>query len=112
MADTSNLFTTVKNPLARSRVYGYLGYHGATLAGGATFTQIGHLVDYAAAGKPTHKRWTDAIQRDLLAVPPALEILSTPPPILLDDTTLAVKVLDLNSGSLGVVDPSWGAYTA
>lgn len=109
MADTSDLFTTVKNPLASTHVYGYLGYHGKTLLAGAEFTQIGNLIDYAAAGKPTHKRWTDAIQRDLLAG--RIVLISTPRVILKDTVTKAIKGLKLTSGALGTVDPSWGAYT-
>jgi hypothetical protein len=110
MADTSMLFTTVKNPLVGAHVYGYLGYHGRTLLGGAHFSQIGSLVDYAAGGKPTRKRWTDAIQRDLLAVPQRIVIISTPRPILKDAISGAIKALDLSGGALGVVDPSWGPY--
>ena len=36
-----------------------------------------------------------------------IEILSTPAPILVDQTTGATKQLRLNGGSLGVVDPCW-----
>lgn len=110
MADTSNLYTTVKNPLGSTHVYGYLGVHGKTLAGGASFTQIGDLLDVVQMrGQATSKRKTDAIERDLLNS--RLEIIQTPSVVLKDDTTGEIKVLDLDGGTLGVVDPSWGAYT-
>ena len=106
------LFTTVKNPLTTERTYGYLGAHGKKLAAGAEFTQIGDLVDVLTGDKRYKTRATDALQRDLTnSNGPKIEIIKTPPPILKDDTTGAIKVLDLNSSTLGVVDPSWGAYT-
>jgi hypothetical protein len=108
MSDASSLFTTVKNPTAGSRTYGYLGYHGKTLPAAAEYTWFGSMIDYAAAGKPTHKRWTDAIQRDLIAK--NLVIIRTPRPIMKDFSTLAIKALSLSGGALGVVDPSYGAY--
>ncbi len=110
MADTTHLYTTVKNPLAFSRPYGYLGAHGRTLAAGASFSQIGDLVD-SMLGR--HSRWerrnTAALERDLLA--DKIEIIRTPRPILKDAVNDEIKALDLSGGILGVIDPSWGAFT-
>lgn len=109
MADTTHLFTTVKNPLGHSRSYGYLGKHGRTLPAGARFTQFGDLI--AALGvtnSATNKRKADALQRDLLNG--KIELISTPAPILRDDMTFDIKALSLSAGALGTVDPSWGAY--
>lgn len=110
MADASHLFTTVKNPLSTSRVYGYLGTHGKTLPGGAHFSFAGHIADQIMSGQPaTKKRKLDSLQRDLIAG--KIVITQTPRPILKDATTSEIKALDLDTGSLGTVDPSWGAYT-
>ena len=110
MSDTSMLFTTVKNPLSTARTYGYLGAHGRTLAAGAHFTQIGNLVDAIAPNNVSKSyRKTDALQRDLLV--PNIVIINTPSVILKDATTSEIKAFRLNGGALGVVDPSWGAYT-
>jgi hypothetical protein len=108
MPDTSDLFTTVKNPLAFSRSYGYLGSHGKTLPAGAHFTQIGNLVDTLIGDKRYKKRSTDSLQRDLLNS--KIEIISTPRVILKDAATFDIKVLNLTGAALGTLDPSWGAY--
>jgi len=108
MPDTSHLYTTVKNPLTFSRVYGYLGTHGKTLPAGVRFTQIGNLVDTLIGDKRYKKRGTAALERDLLNS--KIEIISTPRPILKDAATFDIKALNLTGGVLGTVDPSWGAY--
>lgn len=110
MADTTMLYTTVKNPSPQARTYGYLGAHGRTLAGLAHFSQIGDLID-AIAPDTIYKsyRKTNAIQRDLLAN--RLVLITTPALILKDSATGAIKAVKLTGGALGVVDPSWGAYT-
>jgi len=110
MADTTMLYTTVKNPLGASRPFGYLGAHGRTLPGLAHFSQIGDLVD-AIAPDTIYKsyRKTNALQRDLLAG--RIVIITTPALILKDTATSAIKAVKLTGGALGIVDPSWGAYT-
>lgn len=110
MADTSMLFTTVKNPLGTTRTYGYLGAHGRELPAGAHFTQIGSLVDAIAPNNISKSyRKTDALQRDLLAV--NIIIVNTPAVILKDTVNSQVKALKISGGALGITDPSWGAYT-
>lgn len=110
MADTTMLFTTVRNPLGQTKVYGYLGAHGRTLPGLAHFSQIGSLVD-AIAPNTIYKsfRRTNALQRDLLNG--NIVIINTPAVILKDTATSVIKALKLTGGVLGITDPSWGAYT-
>lgn len=108
MPDTSCLYTTVKNPLAFPRTYGYLGAHGKLLPAGAHFTQIGDLVDTLIGDKRYKKRGTAALERDLLA--DKIEIITTPRPILKDAATFDIKMLNLTGGVLGTLDPCWGAY--
>jgi hypothetical protein len=108
MPDTSNLYTTVKNPLAFARSYGYLSAHGKTLPAGAHFTQIGDLVSTMIGDKRYKKRSTSSLERDLLNS--KIEIISTPRVILKDAATFDIKVLNLTGGVLGTLDPSWGAY--
>jgi hypothetical protein len=110
MADTTMLFTTVKNPLASAKSYGYLGAHGRTLPGLGSFSQVGDLVD-AIAPDTIYKsyRKSNAIQRDLLAG--RIEIIKTPALILKDTVNNQIKAVTLAGGVLGVIDPSWGAYT-
>jgi hypothetical protein len=110
MADTTMLFTTVKNPLGQSKTYGYLGAHGKTLPGLGHFSQIGDLID-AIAPDTIYKsyRKSNAIQRDLLAS--RLVIITTPALILKDTANSQIKAVKLTGGALGIIDPSWGAYT-
>jgi hypothetical protein len=110
MADISHLYTVVKNPTTASRTYGYLGAHGKTLAPGASYSQVGSLVDALAQDDMQKStRRMDSFQRDLLNS--KIELISTPRTVLKDATTGAIKTLRLNSTTLGTVDPSWGAYT-
>lgn len=105
------LYTTVKNPLSYTRTYGYVGAHGRDLTSGAEYSMIGDIVDVLTGDKRYKVRATHALQRDLLNVPPRIEIISTPPPIFKDTVTFAIKTLGLTSGALGVIDPCWGSYT-
>lgn len=110
MADTTMLFTTVRNPSGQARTYGYLGAHGRTLPGLGHFSQIGDLIDAIAPNNISKTyRKTNAIQRDLLAN--RLVLITTPALILKDSATSAIKAVKLTGGVLGIVDPSWGAYT-
>jgi hypothetical protein len=108
MPTTNDLYTTVRNPLTNARTYGYLGAAGRLLPAGAHFTFIGDLVSTLIGDKRYKRRQTAALERDLLAG--RIELISTPRIILRDATTAAIKVLDLNGGVLGTLDPSWGAY--
>jgi len=110
MADTTMLFTTVKNALGTTRAFGYLGPHGRTLPGYAHFSQVGNLIDAIAPNNISKTyRKTNAIQADLLAG--RIVLIRTPAVILKDAISGAIKALNLSGGTLGVVDPSYGSYT-
>lgn len=110
MADTTMLFTTVRNPSGTARVYGYLGAHGRNLPSLAHFSQIGSLVDAIAPNNVSKSyRKTNHLQSDLLAG--RIVIINTPSVILKDSVSNAIKAITLSGGALGVSDPSWGSYS-
>jgi hypothetical protein len=110
MADTLDLYTTVKNIMTTARTFGYLSTHGKLLPAGAHFTQVGDLVSAIAPNNTSKSiRKVRALERDLLNN--RLEIISTPAVILKDTVSNEIKKITLTDGALGAADPSWGAYT-
>lgn len=105
-ANTACLFSTVKNISGKTRVFGYLGERGKRLLANETYTVRGNLI--ATLGAKTAARKFKALER---SVDPcqndSLQIISTPAVFLLDATTDATKILSVDSGVLGAVDPCW-----
>lgn len=104
--DTSCLYSTLKNVSGRRLIAGYLPPHGRTLEINATFSVLGDLTSAIARG--------DRLEgmRRLQAFQAAIgrgdiQVLSTPSPILVDQTTHNSKMLQLNNGALAEVNPCW-----
>ena len=106
--DMSCLFSTVKNTSGKKMKFGFLPPHGKELDTDEEYTIFGNVLEAVNRfERVTDKRNRDGLQRaidngDLL-------IVETPAPVLQDQTTLAVKVIQLDSGSLAAVDPCWEA---
>lgn len=106
--DTSCLFSTVKNTCGSKRKFGFLPPHGRELDDNEEFTVFGNVLEAVAnanGDRSTSRRhmvaFEAAIERG------DIEILSTPAPILQDQTTGDSKMLRLNNGALGAIDPCW-----
>lgn len=103
MADTTDLFTVVKNTSGATLIFGFLGHHGKTLAANATYSIFGPL-----SSQPTwNKRKQADFERALLAG--TLTLISTPRPIIKDLTadaavanpTVAATAVATGGGSTG-----------
>jgi hypothetical protein len=103
--DNSCLYTTVRNTSGSARAFGFLGDHGMRLAADEQVTVRGNLVDQVSG----HRRSFTALERAL--EDQALAILKTPGVHLYDDTNDEVKILSLDAGALGSVDPCWGSLS-
>jgi hypothetical protein len=104
--DMSCLYSTVRNNSGQARTYGFLPPHGRKLAVDEEFTLFGHVTEAMIAfERVTSKRSIDALQRSLDSGD--LLIISTPNPIMQDVTTAEVKMIQLDGGSLTLVDPCW-----
>lgn len=106
--DTACLFSTIKNTSGVRKKFGFLPPHGRELAADEEFTVFGNVLE--AVANANGDRATS--RRHMIAFEAAIErgdieILSTPAPILQDQTTGASKMLRLNSGTLGTLDPCW-----
>ena len=104
--DTSCLYSTCRNTSGVAKIFGFLPPHGKQLAAGEEMTVFGDIRQAIIRFERTESRrniiaFEAAIQRkDLL-------IVNTPNPILEDEATETTKMLRLNSGTLGVIDPCW-----
>jgi hypothetical protein len=106
MADTSDLYTTVLNLSGVERFFGYLGRHGKKVPADGQVTVFGNL--NSQPGWSLRKQ--QALERDLLASPPKVTILSTPRPIIQDaapdaplaNPTIAATGASANGGTLAV----------
>src|SRR5688572_21991290 len=104
---TECLYTTVRNVSGEERAFGFLPPHGRRLADDEQISIPGHLADYVA-GK--NRRSLQALEACVEAGD--LIIMRTPAVHLYDPTLDVIKVLDLEDGDLGVVDPCWGSYSS
>lgn len=107
VATSDCLYTSVKNVSGKERVFGFLGVRGMRLAADEVVTVRGDLV--GRLGNMTSARRHQALERSLTgnngARDPSLQIISTPAVHLSDgDQT---KLLALQGGVLGLVDPCW-----
>ncbi len=106
--DTSCLFTTVRNDSGVKKKFGFLPPHGRELDVDEEFTVFGSILEAVANARGDRV----SSRRDMIAFEAAIErgditILNTPAPILQDQTTGDIKMLRLNGGTLGVIDPCW-----
>lgn len=103
--DTDCLFTTVKNISGSERSFGYLGARGKRLAANEVVTIPGDLIAHLGGGGKYDQRKFKALERSLLNG--TLEIVSTPAVHLFDAVNDDTKILALEGGTLGTVDPCW-----
>lgn len=106
--DTSCLFTTVRNDSGVKKKFGFLPPHGRELLADEEFTVFGSILE--AVANANGDRVTS--RRHMIAFEAAIErgdisILNTPAPIFQDATTGAIKMVRLNGGTLGTIDPCW-----
>ncbi len=103
--DTLCLHTTVKNTSGVERQFGFLGARGMRLAADEVVTIPGHLSNFHGGGGKWSQRKFKSLEASL--VRGSLEIIETPGVHLYDPTNDETKVLALDGGSLGTVDPCW-----
>lgn len=102
---TANLTTKVRNISSKTCTFACLP-RSKRLAPGEEYTFDGDIFAALKGNRRKLKGLTDALRNRLLA------IVNTPNVHLFDDTLDNTKVLSLNNGTLGVTDPSWGAYSS
>jgi len=106
MQTTAELYTQVTNKTDQERFFGFLGPRGMTLAGNETVTVPGDLVATLGVKAATGvRRHFDAFERCLAAG--RLQITSRPAPVFYDNVDEVPRSLAIQSGSLGVVDPTY-----
>jgi hypothetical protein len=106
--DTSCLFSTVRNSSGGRKKFGFLPPHGRELDADEEMTIFGNVLE--AVANANGDRATS--RRHMIAFEAAIErgdieILATPAPIFTDATTGANKMMRLNNGTLGTLDPCW-----
>lgn len=105
-ANTTCLYTSVRNISGSERVFGFLGARGMRLAANEVVTVPGNLVDALGKGGHWSQRRFKSLER-ALDVQSALEILATPAVHLYDAVCGRTKLLALENGVLGMLDPCW-----
>ena len=105
---TASVQTKVRNVSATTKTFGYLGRRGKTLAAGEEYTFDGDLRAWLSAlPRPTKlKKFIADLEAGHIA------LVSDPAVHLYDPTLDVTKVVKLDNGTLGVQDPSWGAYSS
>lgn len=104
--DRSALYSTVMNTSGGRKKFGFLPPHGRELAANEEYTVYGDIREAIIRFERTEAR------RVIIAFEQAIDrgdirILHTPAPVLLDQTTGVSKMVNLNNGALGIVDPVW-----
>ena len=106
MADTSCLYTTVRNTSGAVLPAHYLPPRGRNLAIGEEFSFIGQPAEAIARGcgdRGSGIRHIAAFERDLAAG--NLTIVATPAPVLMDLETTESKILVLDNTDILLADP-------
>lgn len=109
---TGCLYSTVKNTSGGRKTFGFLPPHGRPLAANEEFTVFGDIKEAIIR----HDR--QEARRSIEAFESALrrgdiEIISTPAPILEDDSNPgSTQMLRLRNGALGVTTPCWNTSTS
>ena len=109
MAIAACLQTRVKNTSGKKLSFGFLPPHGRKLDVDEIVAIDGDLMARLFAS-PRANRLLKSLNAALANGD--LAILESPATYVVDNTSNAVKVLDLNSGSLAAVNPCWGTATA
>lgn len=108
-ASTASLYTTIKNPTPYNRFYGYFGRHGTNVGAGSTATSFGqdfvHKYGY-------NLRKQQSLEKDLLASPPNVEIISTPAPIIQDSAPAAQLANPSSAVTLASTSTTGGSLAA
>jgi hypothetical protein len=107
-ANTTCLYTTVKNIAGTERVFGFLGARGMRLSDGEVVTVPGNLVAALGNGGVGSQRKFKGLER-ALDQNGSLEIVSTPGVHLYDSVHDRTRILSLQGQVLGVVDPCWAS---
>jgi len=105
-ANTDCLYTHVKNVSGGARVFGYLGARGMRLDANEVVTIPGNLGNSLGGGGKWSQRKFKGLERSLVDNQ-SLEILATPAVHLYDAVQDETKMLVLQGGVLGTVDPCW-----
>lgn len=106
--DTTCLYSAVKNTSGSTMKFGFLPPHGQELLDDEEFTVFGEITEALTrfervTDRRHHQAFVAAVERGDIIV------IKTPAVILQDQTTLAVKQLVLDGGTLSVTDPCWDA---
>lgn len=107
IASAASAETILKNVSGKRMSFSFLGPRGVTLDAGEKYAIPGDV--YSSPYLRYRSRDYDDFLRALTSG--KLQILSTPATIVRDTATGAVKEVKATSGTLGVKNPSWGAYT-
>lgn len=105
MANATSLYSTVRNTSGRACSFSFLGAHGMRLAPNESVTVPGDILAQLTAKRASQRHFKAF--RSAVADRGTLEIVKTPAVFLYDETLDETKVLGLNNGVLGAVDPSW-----
>lgn len=106
-AQPTHLQTVIKNKSGATLNLSFLPPHGRTLANNAT------LAFYGDIDSLLRVRWQDRDVQDFYRALTTgkIEVLSSPAALIKDTASGAVKAVTAASGTLGVANPTWGAYT-
>lgn len=106
--DSRCLFSTIRNTSGGRKKFGFLPPHGRELDADEEMTVFGNILEAVANANGDRV----SSRRHMIAFEAAVErgdidILNTPAPIMVDQTSGASKQLTLDGGTLGVLDPCW-----
>lgn len=109
--DTTCLLSTVKNTSGSTKFFAVLPPHGRTLTSGEEITVFGNILEAIFRGDRTNSpRFSNALRNALDNGD--LDIVSTPSPILYDETNDASKRLVLDGGAIYAVDSCWSGSSS
>ena len=104
--DTTCLFSVVRNISGGTKNFPWLPPHGRELTDNEEYSIFGSVLEAVSRSNDRFgARFNDDLEGALERGD--IEIVTLPKPILLDEGTLATKMITLQAGSLVLEDPCW-----
>ena len=103
--DHSCLVTTLRNASGKAIKVGFIPPHGRELAIGEEINVVGNILEAVNRGDRFGNRHMNALLDALDAG--LIEIVSTPAPILYDETLGVSKMIGIDGGAITITDPCW-----
>lgn len=103
--DHSCLVSVLRNTSGQTKRFGFIPPHGKQLEAAEEISVFGNILEAINRGDRFGNRHMNALLGALDRGD--ITIVSTPAPILFDETLQTSHILEIDNGTVGIADPCW-----